>query len=54
MNLIQRFVRDERAATSIEYALIGCVVSVVMVAALLTVGQELQAKFYGPIASNLS
>ncbi|MGP8231663.1 MAG: Flp family type IVb pilin [Methylovirgula sp.] len=54
MNLVRRFVRDERAATSIEYAMIACVVSVVMVAALRAVGVALQNKFYGPIASNLS
>lgn len=54
MNLIRRFIRDERAATSIEYALIGCVVSVAIVAAVRAVGVALQNKFYGPISSNLS
>ncbi len=54
MNLIRRFIRDECAATSIEYALIGCVVSVVIVAAARAVGVALQNKFYGPISSNLS
>jgi len=54
MNLIWRFVGDERAATSIEYAMIACGISVVIVAALTAVGTALQNKFYGPLASNLS
>jgi Flp pilus assembly pilin Flp len=54
MSLIRRFALDCRAATSIEYAIIGCAVSIAIIAGVRAVGQALQAKFYGPIASNLS
>ncbi len=54
MSLIRRFVADERAATSIEYALIGSLISIAIIAGVRTVGTALQAKFFGPIASNLT
>jgi pilus assembly protein Flp/PilA len=54
MSLIRRFAWDDRGATSIEYAMIACVISVALVAGARAVGQALQAKFYGPLSSNLS
>ncbi len=54
MSLIRRFALDNRGATSIEYAMIACVVSVALIAGARAVGQALQAKFYGPLSSNLS
>jgi pilus assembly protein Flp/PilA len=54
MNLIQRFLWDKRATTAIEYALIGCLISIAIIAAARAVGQAIQNNFYGPIASNLS
>jgi len=34
--------RDERAATSIEYALIGTIVSIVIMAALAVIGEDIE------------
>ncbi|WP_323761627.1 Flp family type IVb pilin [Maricaulis sp.] len=36
--LVTRFVRDERGATSIEYSLIAVVVSIIFIAALAVIG----------------
>jgi pilus assembly protein Flp/PilA len=54
MLLILRFLRDTNAATSIEYALVASLIAVVIVAGVKAVGTSLQAKFFGPIANNLS
>ncbi len=54
MRLIQQFLRDERATTAIEYAVIGALIAVVIIGAVRSVGTAIQAKFYGPISSNLS
>ena len=54
MSLFRRFLMDECAATSIEYALIGGLISIAIVAGARAVGTALQAKFFGPIASNLT
>ncbi|MEW6436624.1 MAG: Flp family type IVb pilin [Pseudomonadota bacterium] len=54
MSLIQRLIADERAATSIEYALIATLISITIIAGVRSVGTALQAKFFGPIASNLT
>jgi pilus assembly protein Flp/PilA len=54
MSLIQRFIRDEAAATAIEYAMIAGFISIAIVAGLRAIGQSLQNKFYGPLAANLS
>jgi pilus assembly protein Flp/PilA len=54
MSLIRRFALDNRGATSIEYAMIACLVSIALIAGARAVGQALQTKFYGPLSSNLS
>jgi len=54
MPLIIRFLRDSKASTAIEYAMIGTLIAVVIVAAVRSVGLNLQAKFFGPVANNLS
>lgn len=54
MDLIQRFIRDNRAATAIEYAMIAGLVSVAIVAGARAIGLSLQTKFYGPLTSGLS
>jgi pilus assembly protein Flp/PilA len=54
MRTIQRFLSDERAATAIEYAIIGALVSIAIVAGARAIGTAISSKFYGPIASNLS
>ena len=43
--LISKFRRDESGATAIEYGLIAALISVVIIAALTTVGTQLQTVF---------
>ncbi len=44
-NLFSRFLKDESGATAIEYGLIAALVSVVIITALGTVGDNLKAVF---------
>ena len=44
-NLISRFVRDESGATAIEYGLIAALISVVIIAVLTSIGNNLNTKF---------
>lgn len=44
-NLISRFVRDESGATAIEYGLIAALISVVIIAAVTTLGGNLKSVF---------
>jgi len=45
MSTLKRFWRDEAAATAIEYALIAVGISVVIVAAVNSVGKNLNTTF---------
>jgi pilus assembly protein Flp/PilA len=54
MALIKQFLCDEHAATAIEYAFIAALVSVAIVGGVRAIGMAIQAKFYGPLVSNLS
>ncbi len=54
MPLIVRFLRDRKAATAMEYALVASLIAVVIVASVKAVGLNIQAKFFGPISNNLS
>jgi pilus assembly protein Flp/PilA len=45
MRLLSRFVKDECAATAIEYALIAGGISVAIATVVQTVGTQLSAKF---------
>ncbi len=44
-NVIKKFLRDESGATAIEYGLIVALIAVVIIAAVTTVGTQLDAKF---------
>ncbi len=44
-NVIKRFLRDESGATAIEYGLIVALIAVVIIAAVTTVGTQLDGKF---------
>jgi pilus assembly protein Flp/PilA len=44
-NLMVRFAKDESGATAIEYGLIAGLISVVIIAALTSLGTKLNAKF---------
>jgi len=42
---VSKFMRDENGATAIEYGLIAALISVVIIAALTTVGTQLKTVF---------
>jgi Flp pilus assembly pilin Flp len=44
-SLLLAFIKDTRGATAIEYALIGAVVSTVMITALLQIGPAIEGTF---------
>ena len=45
MNLISRFVRDEKGATAIEYGLIAALIAVVIITGVTAVGTKLSTTF---------
>ena len=45
MNLVRRFVNDERGATAIEYGLIAAGISVAIIAVVNTLGTNLNTTF---------
>lgn len=47
------FLTDESAVTSIEYALIAGLLSILIVAGATMIGSKLSANYYGPVANNL-
>ncbi len=53
MPLFSRFLRDTRAATSIEYAMIAAFLSVLIIAGATAIGTRLQSKFVN-VSNNLS
>lgn len=52
--MFRSFLRDEGGSTAIEYALIGTLISIIIVGALLTIGSKISIKFFQPIANNLN
>jgi pilus assembly protein Flp/PilA len=52
-SLFSRFVKDESAATAIEYGLIAALIAVVIITAVTTVGTNLTSTF-NTIATKLS
>jgi pilus assembly protein Flp/PilA len=52
MNILRRFLWDERAATAIEYGLIAAGISVAIITVVMTLGSQLQSTF-STIASDL-
>lgn len=48
------FLRDERGASGIEYALIAAGISVVISAVVLAIGATLQNDYYQPLADEMS
>jgi pilus assembly protein Flp/PilA len=45
MNILQQFLKNEKAATAIEYAIIAGGLSIVIVTAVNAVGSSLSTKF---------
>ncbi|MCW6506488.1 Flp family type IVb pilin [Lichenifustis flavocetrariae] len=52
-NLVTRFIGNESGATAIEYGLIAGLISVVIIAALTSIGTKLNTKF-NAISSGLN
>ncbi len=50
---MKRFLRDERGATAIEYALIGAIVSIVIVSGATMIGTSIKGSF-GQVSSGFS
>jgi pilus assembly protein Flp/PilA len=44
-SILSRFLKDETAATAVEYGLIAGLIGVVIIGALTTVGTKVSAKF---------
>jgi len=44
------FVRDERGATAIEYALIATIISIVIVTSVTNMGTQIKAKLQSVVA----
>lgn len=47
MKLFKQFRKDEKGATAIEYGLIAALVSVIIIAAITIIGQQLDSSFTG-------
>ena len=45
LKMINKFRRDEKAATAIEYGLIAALIALVLITVLTNVGSELTTKF---------
>lgn len=54
MVCFKQFLCDEDGATAIEYAMIGALISIAIVAGARAIGLAIQNKFYGPLSNNLS
>jgi pilus assembly protein Flp/PilA len=52
MDVLKRFLRDERGATAIEYGLIAAGISLAIIAAVNNLGTKLSSKF-AAISSSL-
>ncbi len=52
-HIIRRLLRDERGATAIEYGLIAALISIAAIAAMQSVGNNLQTIF-NSVATNLN
>jgi len=49
--MFERFLLDQRGATTIEYAFVAMLVSVVIAAGAASIGQKLAANYYGALAA---
>jgi len=45
MEMVKKFFRDEAGATAVEYGLMVALIAVVIIVAVTTLGQNLNAKF---------
>ena len=54
MTAVQRFIRDERGTTPIEYGVIGTLISVMCIAGATAIGSALKSKWLGPLSGALN
>ena len=54
MALIYRFLKNERGATAIEYAMIAGGISILCVVGATSIGSSLTNLFLGPVAAALN
>lgn len=52
--MLKSFLTDECGATALEYAMIGGLISVMIVAGVTTIGTRITTLFLDPIAGGLS
>jgi pilus assembly protein Flp/PilA len=51
--MLRKFLADQRGATAIEYCILAVFMSLAIVAGARSIGSNMSATMYGPIASNL-
>lgn len=54
MGHVLRFLKDEGGANSIEYGVIGTLISIMLIAGATAIGSKLNAKWMGPLAGALN
>jgi pilus assembly protein Flp/PilA len=53
VEFIRGFVRDERGATAIEYALIASIISIAIATVAVTLGETVRDDLFGKVAAAL-
>ncbi len=53
VEFIRGFVRDERGATAIEYALIASIISISIAAVAVTLGETVRDQLFGRVSNAL-
>jgi pilus assembly protein Flp/PilA len=53
IELIRGFVRDERGATAIEYALIASIISIAIAAVAVSLGETVRDDLFGKVSNAL-
>ncbi|MEA2833719.1 MAG: Flp/Fap pilin component [Methylobacteriaceae bacterium] len=51
--MLRKFLADKRGATAIEYCILATLMSLAIVAGARSIGSNISATMYGPIANNL-
>jgi pilus assembly protein Flp/PilA len=52
--VLRKFLADQRGTTAIEYSVIAVFVSLAIIAGARSIGSNMSASMYGPIANNLN
>jgi len=52
--MLKRFITDQRGTTAIEYSIIAVFVSLAIIAGARSIGANISANMFGPIAGNLN